>query len=330
MFCLVPRESERSISDEQGEQHSTMGFMSRLATAPISWGICEVPGWGLQLPVDRVLSEMSDLGFLATELGSEGYLPTDPHELRSVLQAHHLELLAAFVPLVVHDRAEAEESLRRAAAIASRLRAVGAIYFNTAAVTSWDWSPRTELDEAQWDHAMSMLARIDEIVAAHGLVHVLHEHVGTIVETAPEVQRVVDDSHVQFVLDTAHFAVGGYDPVAFVRDHIGRVGLVHLKDANLSIAARLNAGELSLMEAVQAGIFPPLGRGDLDVAAVIGSLERSGYDGWYVLEQDAAITGEEPAAGRGPIEDIRASVDYLRDLEGQLAAAAIPGTSNDD
>lgn len=306
-----------------------MGFMSRLATAPISWGICEVPGWGIQLPMNRVLSEMSDLGFSATELGSEGYLPSDPDELRSVLNAHQLDLLAAFVPLVLHEPAHADESVRRAGEIAARLQAAGAIYFNTAAVTSWDWSPRAELDDEQWDHTMRMLAQIGAIVSAHGLVHVLHEHIGTIVETAVDIERVVDRSDVQFVLDTAHFAVGGYDPVEFVRDHGDRVGLVHLKDANLAIAARLNSGELSLMESVQAGIFPPLGRGDLDISSVISSLERTGYDGWYVLEQDAAITGREPAVGKGPIEDVRASVDYLTDLESQLAAAASPGTSSD-
>ena len=74
--------------------------MDRLATAPISWGICEVPGWGIQLPVDRVLREMSDLGFPATELGSEGYLPEDPDELIDLLAKYDLRLLAAFVPLV--------------------------------------------------------------------------------------------------------------------------------------------------------------------------------------------------------------------------------------
>jgi len=80
--------------------------MDRMATAPISWGICEVPGWGIQLPVDRVLSEMAQMGFPATELGSEGYLPSSPTELRSVLDEHGLGLLAAFVPLVVHDSEE--------------------------------------------------------------------------------------------------------------------------------------------------------------------------------------------------------------------------------
>lgn len=293
--------------------------MNRLATAPISWGICEVPGWGLQLPVERVLREMSELGFPATELGSEGYLPDDPDELAALLASYDLRLLAAFVPLVVHDSAEVEETLSRTEATARLLAAAGADYFNTAPVMTWDWGERHPLTSDEWTLAMTMFDRVDGIVSAHGLTQVLHSHVGVVVETRDEVQRVLDYSGVQFVLDTAHLAVGGFDPVDFARDHADRVGLVHIKDADMTIAAQLNGGEMSLMEAVQAGMFPPVGRGDLDIDTVIESLERSGYAGWYVLEQDVAITGEEPADGQGPVLGVRASVDYLQNLAARLA-----------
>lgn len=297
-----------------------MGFMQRMATAPISWGICEVPGWGIQLPVDRVLSEMAALGFPATELGSEGYLPSDPSELSSTLAHHNLDLLAAFIPVLVHDPAEANETLRRCEESAKLLESAGATYFNSSPVTTWDWGPRRELTNAEWDHTMQMFARIEEITEAHGLIQVLHEHYGTIVETKEEIQRVVDNSDIAFVLDTAHFAVGGYDPADFVDAHADRVGLVHIKDCNLAVAKRLNNGELTLMEAVQGGIFPTVGRGDLDIDRVITSLESGGFAGWYVLEQDIAITGAEPADGEGPIDDVKQSVDYLRGLEQRLAA----------
>ena len=139
-------------------------------------------------------------------------------------------------------------------------------------------------------------------------------------ETKEEIQRVVDNSDVRFVLDTAHFAVGGYDPLDFVQAHADRVGLVHIKDCDMAVAQRLNDGELTLMEAVQTGIFPTVGRGDLDIDRTIRQLEAGGYQGWYVLEQDVAITGSEPMAGQGPIEGVKASVEYLRGLEERIAA----------
>lgn len=296
-----------------------MGFTNRLATAPISWGICEVPGWGRQLPVERVLAEMRDLGFPATELGSEGYLPADADELVVLLKGYELELLAAFVPAVVHDPAQADETISRVTATMELLHACGAGYVNTAPIMSWDWAPRRPLSDAEWAHAIEMLHRIEELAVDHGLVQVIHEHVGTVIETADEIQRLVDHSAVHFVLDTAHFAIGGYDPLDFAERHGDRVGLVHLKDCNLSIAKRLNDGELSLMEAVQQGMFPCIGDGDLPIGDVIQKLEHQGYDGWYVLEQDAAITGDEPEQGAGPVLDVTTSLNYLRALEDRLA-----------
>src|SRR4051812_7068460 len=77
--------------------------MARLAAAPISWGVCEVPGWGLQLPPERVLAEMARLGVRATELGPQGWLPLDGAGVRAALDRYGLRLVGGFVPVVVHE-----------------------------------------------------------------------------------------------------------------------------------------------------------------------------------------------------------------------------------
>src|SRR3954452_8711518 len=79
------------------------GLMARLAGAPISWGVCEVPGWGLQLPPERVLAEMARLGVRATELGPQGWLPLDGARVRAALDRYGLRLVGGFVPVVVHE-----------------------------------------------------------------------------------------------------------------------------------------------------------------------------------------------------------------------------------
>ncbi len=88
---------------------------------------------------------------------------------------------------------------------------------------------------------------------------------------------------------------------------------VHLKDVDAGIAARYRAGELTLMGATQAGLFRPLGRGDARIAEVLDHLGAHGYEQWLVLEQDAALTGEEPPAGSGPVLDVQASIEFLTD-----------------
>lgn len=290
----------------------------RTGTAPISWGVCEVPGWGVQLPPDRVLSEMHQLGFRATELGSAGYLPEDPTVLRRTLADHDLTLTGGFVALVLHDEAVIDETLRRATEAAELLADAGARNFVSCAVSDVnDWS-RPELSDDQWATLARSIEQVDTICTERGLQQVFHCHVDSLVETAEEVERVLASTTVRFVLETGHMSIGGLDPLEFATRYPDRVGLVHLKDVRHDIADQLNADELSLMEAVQAGLFPSLGDGDVPLAETIRTLEQAGYRGLYVIEQDAAITGELPAEGEGPVTDVRRSAEFIRTLDRQL------------
>jgi inosose dehydratase len=278
---------------------------NRLAAAPISWGVCEVPGWGHQLAPERVFAEIASLGIRATELGPIGYLPFEAQAIRDALDRHDLRLVGGFVPLVLHeptlDTAEAEK-------VAAVLAAAGAEVFNAAVVADAGWSPPLPLDDDAWKRLARHLAEVERRVAQHGLTLALHPHVGTQVETAADVERALALTEVGWCLDTGHLLIGGVDPGEFARRHGERVVHVHLKDVDMAVARR----GLSLVEAVQAGLFRPLGAGDVRLDEVLDGLD--GYGRWLVLEQDAALTGEEPPVGSGPVTDVQASIAYLQAL----------------
>ena len=282
----------------------------RLAGAPISWGVCEVPGWGVMLPPERVLAEMRALGLRASELGALGYLGDAPEEIRALLERFDLGAVGGFVPLVVHDKGARDELRRAAESAASLLSGSGGTYFVTAAVADESWSEPPELGAPEWDAAAEGLSIVEEICDAHGLVQVLHPHVGTIVELASHLEEVLERSAVAWCLDTGHLAIGGADPVAFAEAHADKVGLVHVKDVDLGLAAAVRSHETSLLEATKAGMFRSLGRGDVDVAGVVAALESRGYEGWYVLEQDTTIDPAE-ADRVDPGADVKGSVEYL-------------------
>jgi inosose dehydratase len=286
------------------------GLAARLATAPISWGVCEVPGWGLQLPPDRVLSEIAQLGFAATELGPQGWLPLDGARVRSELDRYGLRLVGGFVPVVVHepDLRDARVQATRAAA---QLAAAGADVFVAALVADLEWSAPPSLDDDGWKRAGEHLREIADLVAADGLELVLHPHVGTLAETAADVDRALEHTDVRWCFDTGHLLIGGVEPAAFVRDHAARIGHVHLKDVDARLADEVRSGALSLVQATQAGLFRPLGDGDAGIDEVLALLDQTGYEGWLVLEQDIAITGSEPPAGGGPALDVRKSIEFL-------------------
>jgi len=288
-------------------------FLSRVASAPISWGICEVPGWGAMLPTQRVLGEMAGLGFTATELGAPGFLPTSPDAVKDELSSFGMSLLGGFTPVVVHDKAQKEATIQSARATAALFRDAGATKFISSAVQDMDWSIPRRLDADETAHMAEMFRILDDICAEFGLEQVLHPHVQTLVETKDDISRVLDSCDVHFCLDTGHMAFGGQDPVQFAKDAMDRVGHVHLKDIRLDMVGPVLDREVSLMQATQAGIFTPLGQGDVDILGVVQALEQAQYQGWYVIEQDTAITGGLPAEGEGPLGQVSTSMDYLID-----------------
>ncbi len=282
----------------------------RLAGAPISWGACEVPGWGIMPSVDRVLAEMAELGLKGTELGAPGFFPDDPERIDALLTRNGLELVGGFVALVLHepDLIGTIDEARRAASL---IAGAGGEMFVVGVVQDMEWSRPRELDDAGWARLAQNLSEIDAVVADQGLTLALHPHAGTLIETSEQVERAIEAVDVGWCLDTGHLTIGGVDPVEFAKSHGDRVVHVHLKDVDAEIAADFRAGRRSLVEATRNGLFLPLGKGDARVAEVMGALQAHGYDRWLVLEQDTAITGDEPTVAGGPMRDARESIAFL-------------------
>ena len=220
--------------------------------------------------------------------------------------------LGGFTPVVLHDPAMRDETIRQATATAELFQRAGGTKFVSAVVMDPDWSQPRGLSVDEQRHMTEMFAVIDDICAEHGLEQVLHSHVMTLVETADDVNRVLDSCDVHWCLDTGHLAIGGVDPVAFAQEAFERVGHVHLKDVRLDMVPPVLSRDVTLMAATQGGLFTPLGQGDVDILGVIQALESRGYQGWYVIEQDTALTDGLPAEGDGPIHQVRTSLDYLR------------------
>lgn len=281
----------------------------RVAGAPISWGVSEVPGWGYQLVADRVLTEMRDLGLEATEFGPDGFLPVDPFARASLLQRTGLRAVGGFLPVVLHD--PNADPLPQVEAFVEAALVAGAKVVVLAATSGTDgYDGRRPLGEQEWSTLLANLDRISDATARKGAVTALHPHVGTVVERADEVARVLGGSSVGLCVDTGHLLAGGTDPVALVRQHPGRVVHVHLKDLDSDLAGEVRAGQLTYAEAIPRGLFTPLGGGDIDVSALVCTLLDAGYDGWFVLEQDVMLPAEP--VGAGPAADVRTSLDYLR------------------
>jgi inosose dehydratase len=297
----------------------------KVAGAPISWGVSELPTWGYRLAPERVLSEMASLGLEATELGPPDYLPADPASRRALLDSFGLGLAGGFLAVVLHEEEAAAlaEISREAAALAES----GAHVLVLAAALPGDsYDSRASLSPTEWTRLGRTLRDAARLVASFGMALTIHPHAGTAIARADDVRRVLNDTDVALCLDTGHLFLGGADPADVVEEAAGRVRHVHLKDVDAPVARRLVAGEMAYADAVRAGLYTALGAGDLDISGIFTRLQDAGYSGWYVLEQDTALTAE-PAPDAGPAAAARQSLEYFYRIAGAVNSSSAPRRS---
>lgn len=289
-------------------------FRQRIAAAPITWGVSEVPGWGYQLSPKRVLDEMRNLGIYASELGPNGYFARDNSAVEE-MRSSEFSIIAGFVPITFHFPGGMNTSYAELERVFSQLKDVGAEYAVLALASDESgYNVRPRLKGRQWQQVNRTLEAVTEMVTAHGMRPVLHPHFGTFIESAEDTLKILENSNVGLCLDTGHLALAGDDPVALAAAVPDRVQHVHLKDVDLDLAAAVRTGTVPYYEAVRDGLFKPLGQGDLKIDDLIYRLEAAGYHGWYVLEQDVVLP-HEPLPGAGPEHNATISLDYLAQID---------------
>ena len=293
----------------------------RVANAPCSWGVLEFELAGEAAGAEQVLAEMAEAGYVGTELGDWGFLPTDPAALRRLLGRHRLELVGAFVPVALAEPRCQGEGLGRALRTARLVAAVAPAALlvlsdeNGAAPARLQNAgrigPGMGLDGAGWDRFAAAAERIARAVRGEaGLRTVFHHHAAGYVETPDEIEALMartDPGLLGLCLDTGHLALGGGDPLAALERHADRVWHVHFKGFDGAVAARSREQGWDYFRTVREGVFRELDD-TLGFPALAARLRERGYDGWIVVEQDVL-----PGMGT-PLESARRSRAYLERL----------------
>ncbi len=251
---------------------------------------------------------MRDAGYTATELG--GNFPRDSVTLTRELRARHLELCGAYQWLTLRDHTVLESELTAAAPTFELLRAGGCEHLVIADALT---SERVDIagqvpDDGSKSLGVGGFARVAEGISraanfarTYGLSVHVHNHVGTYIETPTEVDALLANMSTDVAdlcFDTGHYAYGGGDPVAFVRDRAARIGYLHLKDVDGSVLRQARRVGWSFRDALRNHIFSPLGEGMVDVPTIMFDLRRSEYAGWIVVEQDTCPGDATATAAR--------------------------------
>jgi inosose dehydratase len=295
----------------------------RLGNAPCSWGVIEGIDEGEGGGYRQVLDEMRETGYAGTELGEWGFMPTDPARLREELGARGLALIGSWVSVFLHDQQRHEQSARDAVRTARQLAAIGGAECvivlgndpygdpmrtaNAGRIT-----PNMGMDDAAWTVFAAGATQVARAVRDDtGLRTVFHHHIGTWVETPQETRRLMDMTDpavLGLCFDSGHWQFAGGDPVAGIEEYAGRVWHAHFKDCAPDIAARSRVEGWDGVTSVGHGVFCELGRGGVPFPAVRDALDRAGYSGWIVVEQDVL-----PGMG-APKESARRNREYLASI----------------
>jgi inosose dehydratase len=274
--------------------------MIKIANAPCSWGVLEFDLEGEAAGYAQVLDEMQSTGYGGTELGDWGFMPTEATTLRAEIQARHLEMLGAFVPVDFSNPEAHAAGAETAVRTAKLLAAVGKAPFIVLADENGKNPIRTQnagrirpeqgLNDEQWALFAAGVEQVARSVReTTGLRCVFHHHCAGFVETPAEVEKLLaltDPELVGLCFDTGHYVFGGGEAVEGIRKYARRIWHVHFKDHDPNIARQARQHEWDYFTSVRNGIFCELGKGNVDFPAVIQELEKAGYEDWVVVEQD--------------------------------------------
>ncbi len=294
----------------------------KVANAPCSWGVIENIA-GQRTSYQQVIDEIRETGYIGTELGDWGFMPTTADALAAELAQRELALVGSWVSVMLHDaskHAESEANAVRTARLLAEVGEDGAVIvlgndpYGDPHRTAISGRVRANdaMPDAQWqvfaDGAMRVAAGVR---AATGLRTVYHPHVGTWVETPAETEKLLamtDPQLLGMCFDTGHWRFGGGDPVAAIAQFGERIWHVHFKDHDPRVAALSREQAWDGPTSVRHGVFCELGRGDVNFPAVVTALGNIGYGGWIVVEQDVL-----PGMGT-PRTSAARNRDYLRGI----------------
>lgn len=277
--------------------------MIKIANAPCSWGALEfdLEDKSEEIGFEQVLNEIKETGYLGTELGDWGFMPTDPAALREEVSKRGLELLGAFVPVPLANQKEHSNGLESAMRVAKLISDAG---YNDAFIVLADDNAsipeRTQnagritaqmaLSQEQW----KIFARGAEEIArkvkeAYGIRTVFHHHCAGYVETPKEIDTLMeltDPNVLGLCLDMGHYAFGGGNPVEALEKYKERIWHVHFKDYDPVAAQKSEKEGGDYFNALKRGVFCELGKGVVDFKSIVEILEQTGYKDWIVVEQD--------------------------------------------
>ena len=291
-----------------------------LGIAPIGWCNDDMPELGAENTFKQTVSEMALAGFTGCEIGNK--YPKDPSELKRALDLRGMRIASRWYSSFILTRPIKEEEKD----FIQNLDFLAAVGANRINVSEQSYSIQGKQDvpiltgghkyvmnDQEWSRFSAGLDRLGQIAKDRGFKLCYHHHMGTVVQTSEETDRMMSSTQpglVYLCYDTGHFTFAGEDPLAMLKKYAGRVGHVHLKDMRLPVVEEVRRNNWSFLQAVRNGAFTVPGDGDVDFDPIFRILADEGYTGWLLVEAE-----QDPAKAE-PLEYAIKGRNYIREHAG--------------
>lgn len=277
----------------------------KLGIAPIAWTNDDLPDLGKENTFEQCVSEMALAGFTGSEVGNK--YPRDVEVLKKALDLRGVEICNAWFStfLISRPYEETEEGFEKhvafLAAMGAKVVGVSEQSYSTQGILDQPvFEGKHEMDDREWELLCKGLNRLGKLSKEkYGVALTFHHHMGTVVQSAAEVERMMantDPEYVSLLFDSGHFAYCGEDPVAMVEKYVGRIKHVHLKDIRSEIVKKVREEKMSFLAGVRAGAFTIPGDGCVNFDPIFKVLEDASYEGYMVVE------AEQDPAKANPLE----------------------------
>lgn len=290
----------------------------KLAIAPIGWTNDDMPDLGGENTFEQCISEMALAGFTGSEIGNK--YPKDPAVLKHYLDVRGLQICNAWFSTLFTSEPY-EVTIENFIAHRDRLHALGAKVIGASeqgnsiqGKSDNIFGPTKPVyTDAQWDVIVRGYNEMGVLAKEKGMVLTCHHHMGTGVQTVEEIDKfmsMVDPDLVYLLFDSGHLTFAGVDPMPVLTKYIHRIRHVHLKDVRQTVRGQAEKEGWSFLTAVRNGVFTVPGDGDVDFAPIFDVLEKSGYEGWVVVE------AEQDPAKANPFEYAVKARKYIAEKTG--------------
>ena len=286
----------------------------KLGIAPIAWTNDDMPDLGSENTFEQCVSEMALAGFEGCEVGNK--YPKDTAVLKKALDMRGLQIanqwFSSFVLTQPMEKVEKDFIAQCEFLKAMGTKRIGASeqsFSIQGQMNTPVFDAKYVMNDGEWDKFAKGMNRLGDIANSMGIKLVYHHHMGTVVQTAEEIDRMMDmtdPDKFALLYDTGHLAYCGQDYLAVLKKYAKRIAHVHLKDVRPEVVEKVKKEKLSFLQGVRAGAFTVPGDGCIDFAPVFDELDKSGYEGWMIVE------AEQDPAKANPLEYALKARDYIR------------------